>query len=343
MLKKLLNFNINLFKILFPLLQIFFTLPIYSQNYIIKFASLAPEGSTWMNVMREYAQAIQKETGGKVSFKIYPGGVAGDEKDVLRKIRLGQLHSAGFTGVGMGEIAPIERILDTAYLFNNYDEIDYIYNKFTGQIEKAFEENGFVLLGWAEVGFVYVFTNVPIHTIDDMKSVKMWMWEGDPVAESAFEIIGISPIPLSVTDVMTSLQTKLIDGVYVSPLACVALQWFTKLKYMFAIPLTNASGSILISKKMFDSLPIEFQEVLVKNGKKYMNKLTQLSRQDNEKAIEILKSRGVQITNTNDPNELARYQEIGKKSRRFLIGKLYTEEFLNSVERELEDYRKGKK
>src|SRR3989304_5172553 len=118
---------------------------LHSQEYLIRFATLAPEGSTWLNVMREYDEAVRKESGGRLGFKIYSGGVAGDEKDVIRKIRLGQFHSAGFTGVGLGEIAPEVRVLDSPFLFQNYDEVDYIYKTFDKEFTQAFEENGYVL------------------------------------------------------------------------------------------------------------------------------------------------------------------------------------------------------
>src|SRR5512137_2168313 len=146
-----------------------------SQEYTIKFATVAPEGSTWMNVMREYDQSVRKESGGSLGFKIYSGGVQGDEKDVLRKIKLGQLHSAGITGVGMTSIASKARILDSPFLFKTYDEVDYITGMFDQELKQAFIDAGYVNIGWAEVGWTYVFTNTPVSTPEDMKRVKMWM------------------------------------------------------------------------------------------------------------------------------------------------------------------------
>ncbi len=134
----------------------------FSQQYIIKFASIAPEGSTWMNVMKEFDAAIRKESSGRVGFRMYPSGVQGDEKTVIRKIGVGQLHAAGFTGVGLGEIAPKVRILDTPFLIRSSEEADNLYQAFDQEFQQAFEAGGYVLLGWAEVGFVYVFSNSPI-------------------------------------------------------------------------------------------------------------------------------------------------------------------------------------
>lgn len=292
-----------------------------------------------MNVMREYDQAIRKESGGHLGFKMYPGGVQGDEKDLLRKIKLGQLQSAGVTGNGLTTVAPKARILDSPFLFKSYDEVDNIYKKFDEEFNQAFEENGFVNLGWAEVGFVYIFTNTPIKTTDDMKGVKMWMWEGDPIAEKAFNALGIHPIPLSITDVLTSLQTRLIDGVYTSPLAAIVLQWFSRVKYMLDVPLADASGAVVLSKKKFDELPPDLQEILLRNGKKYMQKLTQQSRLDNAKSIETLKKNGITIVSPPSDKAIASYEEIGKQARRALVGKLFPEELLNRVENAVAEYR----
>jgi TRAP-type transport system periplasmic protein len=315
---------------------------VFAQQYTIKFATIAPEGSTWMNVMKEYDAAIRKESGGRIGFRIYSAGVQGDEKSVLRKIRAGQLHSGGFTGVGMGEIAPKVRILDSPFLVKNVDEVDMLYKEFGKEFEQAFEEGGYVLLGWAEVGFVHVFTSTPIRKTEDLKGLKMWTWEGDPIAETAFRTLGINPIPLSFIDVMTSLQTGLIDAFYTTPYAAIALQWYTRVKYMVDVPLADAAGAVLISKKYYDQLPKDLQEILLRNGRLYITKLTLLGRKDNDDSKAELKKRGITILTANE-KDIQDYVEVGRKARRALIGKLFSEEFLNRVEKSVADYRKTQK
>jgi TRAP-type C4-dicarboxylate transport system substrate-binding protein len=314
----------------------------HAQQFTIKFATLAPEGSEWIKIMRDYDKAVREQSGGRVGFKIYAGAVAGDEKDVIRKIRLGQYHSGGFTGVGLGEVAKTTRILDAPFLFKSHDEIDFIINKFDAEFRKAIEDGGFVLLGWAEVGFVYVYSNSPVSTPQDLKNTKMWMWEGDPIAQAVFQVIGISPIQLSITDVMTSLQTGMINGVYSSPYALVALQWFTRVKYMMSEPIAISNGAVLISKKMFDSMPKDLQEILLTNGRKYFRDLTIESRKENTAAVETLKKRGIQVT-TPPKNVSAEYEGIGEKARRLLVGKLFSQQFLDDVESALRTYRQGSK
>jgi len=305
----------------------------------IRFATVAPEGSTWMKVMRAYAEAVEDATNNEIEFKIYPGQVAGDEKDVLRKIRIGQLDSGGFTGTGLGEILPEVRIMDSPFLFKSYEEVDFIADQFFDYFSEKFEEKGFILLGWAEVGFVYVFTNKPIKDLEDMNGVKMWMWEGDPIAEATFKAFNISAIPLSITDVLTSLQTNLINGVYVSPYACTVVQWHTRVKYMLDLPLADSNGAVLISKKKFNKLSDTQKEALKKLSREYFGQLTQLSRKDNAESLKLLKETGITFTTIEDQNKIDNFYESGKIARRDVIGKLYDEEFLLKVEGLLDKFR----
>jgi TRAP-type C4-dicarboxylate transport system substrate-binding protein len=311
-------------------------------KYVIKFATLAPEGSTWMKVMRDLDKAIREATHGEVKFKIYPGGIAGDEKDVVRKIRFNQYHSAGFTGVGLGEILPEERIFDTPMLFLNYDEVDYITEKYTPVFEKKFEKKGFILLGWTEVGFVYVFSQSPIRTIDDLRKSKMWSWEGDPVAEATFNALGVQSVPLSVTDVLTSLQTNLINAVYTVPLACVSMQWYSRVKYVTNVKLANAMGAVLISKKMFRKLPPEYQKILKELGAKYMKKLVELSRKENKESLDLMLQNGIQMVEV-DPASMPAFLQAAEKARHALVGKLYSKELMESIEADLKQFRNQQK
>lgn len=324
--------------ILILFLSFLFIGNLFAQKTIIKFATLAPDGSTWLKVMDEYNNEVQKLTNGAVKFKIYPGGIQGDEKDVLRKIRLGQLHSAGFTGVGLGGILPEVRILDAPLLFSNYGEVDHVTQILFDEFAPKFEEVGYILIGFTEVGFVYVFGKKPIKSIADLKGVKMWMWEGDPIAEATFNSLKVSPIPLSITDVLTSLQTNLIEAVYTSPLACVSLQWYTRVSYMMNYPLADAHGAVLIAKKKFNKIAPEYQKILLDKGREFMHKLVRLSREDNEQSIGLMKKNGIEVVQIPEKN-LAEFLKAGNQARRNLVGKLYSKELLEKVENDLSQYR----
>jgi TRAP-type C4-dicarboxylate transport system substrate-binding protein len=313
-----------------------------AQQYTIKFATVAPEGTSWMNVMREYDAAVRAESGGRIGFKMYTSNIQGDEKTVIRKIGVGQLHAAGFTGVGLGEIAPKARILDTPYLIRSHEEADNLLQVFDQELQQAIEAGGYILLGWAEVGFVYVFSNSPINKVDDIKQLKMWVWDGDPVAETSFKALDVKPIPLSFDNVRTSLQTGLVNAFYTTPYAAIALQWYTQAKYLVDYPLTCSAGAVLISKKYFDKLPGDLQEILVRNGRIYMKKLTEVGRKDNENALAELKKRGIIFTKA-DKEGIKEYIAAGLRARKMLVGKMYDEDFMKRVEKAAEDFRKNAK
>jgi TRAP-type C4-dicarboxylate transport system substrate-binding protein len=164
------------------------------------------------------------------------------------------------------------------------------------------------------------------------------MWEGDPIAQSAYQAIGVSPVPLSAMDVMTSLQTGMVDAVYASPYTLIALQWFTRVSYAMTQPLADALGAAIVSKKIFDSLPDDLQGILLSSSRKYISRLTASSRQDNAKAMETLKARGVKFVPP-PPDIASEFDTIGKKARQLLVGTLYSQEFLGDVERSLAEYR----
>lgn len=305
----------------------------------IKFATLAPDGTNAMKAMRAIDADIQKATGKQVKFKFYTGGRKGDEKDMVKQIKIGLLHGGGFTGVGLGEIAKEVRVLDAPSLFRTYDEIDLIYDKFAEELERAFDKAGYVLLGWTEVGFIHVFSNSPVRSVADMRKLKIWVWEGDPIAESAFKALGVHPIPLSITDVNTSLQTGHINAIYSSPLYAIALQWHEKTKFVLSTNFANGSGAVVLSKRIYKRLKPDQQKALMTSARKHLRQLTQLTREENLKALETLRKHGHTITKPS-PAALKEYEAAGAKARRMLTGRLYPKELLDRVEGALAEHRK---
>jgi len=266
------------------------------EPYVLKFATLAPLGSTWMNIIAEWAGKVDKESQGRLKFKLYPGGVSGDEPDMLRKIRFGELNGAAMTGHGIGYIYSPARVLEMPFLFRTYGEVDYVRAKMMPEIRAGFRKNNYELLGWMEVGFVRFFSRTPIRSMDDLKKRRIWLWEGDPLGMAVFSASDISPVPLPITEVFTSLSTGLIDTVVAPPLGAIALQWFTKTPYMTEIPMADGIGGLLVSSKFFDKLPTDLQALLLRTGNETSEKLLTETRKDNEKSLAVLKQNGVSFT-----------------------------------------------
>ncbi len=307
----------------------------------LKIATLAPEGSTWMNTFRELDNEVRAKTENRVGFKLYPGGVQGEELTALKKIRLGQLHGGGFSGRGLGEIAPELRVLELPFLYKDSAEVDYVHARLDPTFDRLVEAKGFVILGWTEVGFIYLFTNRPVTSPEDLKQVKMWLWEGDPLAAGFYAAYGISPVPLSITDVLTSLQTRLVSGVYSSPLACIALQWNTRVTHMTDVRLTHGMAAVVLDKKAWDAIEPRDQTVVHEISRRQLKRLSEQTRIDNDKSIAVMKERGMQIV-TVDPAKAAEFETIGKRMWKEQAGKLYPASLLAEVEQAVADARAGK-
>ncbi len=280
--------------------------------HTLKFATLAPPGSTWMKILEDWGREVEEKSEGRLHIRFYPGGIQGDEPDVLRKIRFGQLHGAALTGYGIGHIYPAARILEMPFLFEDYDEIDRVRASLMPEFERGFRKHRFELLGWMEVGFVHFFSKKRIDSLDELKSLRIWLWQGDPLGEAMFRAGGFSPVPLSITEVYTSLQTGLLDTVYCTPLAAIALQWFTQVKYVSELRMANAIGAIVVSERFFRRLPDDLKALLRTTGHAVGERLIEATRRDNEKSIQVLKDEGLEFVlppEQLDMNELTRMRD----------------------------------
>ena len=281
-------------------------------RHVFKVATLAPEGSVWMKTFNEFEKEVLEKTEGQVGFRIYPGGVMGDDKSILRKMQVGQLHGGGFTGTGISEMVPDFRVLGVPFLFQTYGEIDSTLEIVEPAFRKSFEQHGFILLAVTEIGFIYTMSTSPITSLEELRRSKCWSPEGDPVSQAYFETIEVSPVPLSIPDVLPALQTGLINTVFNSFYGAIALQWFTKTKFITDIPFAYSYGVFLIDKKRFDRLPPEYADVVIETAKKHFNALVQDARKNNEEALAVLKRNGSELlaVSSEEQNELLRYRDI---------------------------------
>ncbi|MBI3267943.1 MAG: TRAP transporter substrate-binding protein DctP [Planctomycetes bacterium] len=306
----------------------------------LKVATLAPEGSTWMGILNELDKELRAKTGGKVGFKYYPGGVTGDEKLVVKKLKIGQLQGAGLTNMGVSELVPHSRILDVPFLYRNRKETEAVRATVLPRLEQALEKAGYVSLGWADAGPVHLFSTQPIRSAADLRARKVWVWEGDAVAETSFRATGVTPIPLALPDVLTSLQTGLVDTVYISPVAAIALQWFTKVHYMTDSPIVDAVSLMVVQKKAFDKIAPENQRITRELSAQYCKRQVEESRKENEDSVRVLKEKGIELV---PPDEATRseFNVIADKVSQELVGKIYDQALLDDVKKVLAGVRAG--
>lgn len=297
----------------------------------LKMATLAPEGTTLHKALLTMKERVKAGTEGCVDTQIYAGGTMGDERDAVRKIRVGQLQGGAFSGVGLGEIQPEIRVLELPFLFKSQAAIDSVYAQMRTYFEEKFRSKGFVLLGWAEVGLVQIFCNAkPITSKADLAGKKMWMWEGDPLAQAIYEAVKVVPVPLAITDVMTSLQTGLIDCAYAPALAAIAFQWHTKTKYVTKVDLVNGTGGLVLSQAAWDSLSEAYRKIVKQVIEDESKKLTAQTRIDNQQSIEAVKTAGLQVVELT-PEAKTEIQGISKEVHAKLVGKLYPQELLDRI------------
>jgi len=308
----------------------------------IKIAVVMPEGSTWTNTLHDFADAVARETKGEVAVKIYAGGVSGDEVDVLRKMRVNRLHAGGFSGVGLGMVLPEIRVLEAPLLFDSYEEVDYVKERMFDDFAARFEEKGYILLGFAEAGFVYLFSQRPLNSVEDLKQTKMWVWKGDRVAENFLEAFGVQGYPLQLADVNTGLDTGMIDSFYSPPLAAVAFQWYARVKYVLDFPMVNSTGALLMTKRAFYRMKPENREIVSRLVKQYSAELVRLTRRDNDEAMQVIQEAGIErIAPT--PEQIASFQRSAQKNYEMSVPSLYSQELLDRIRGLIADYRAGKK
>jgi TRAP-type C4-dicarboxylate transport system substrate-binding protein len=285
----------------------------------LKFATLAPEGTSWVNLLEEWAETVKTESNGRLVFKIYPGGVQGDEPDVLKKMRFGQLHGGAFTGYGIGHIYSPTRVLELPFMFNDSDEIDHVRKLFMPEIEQGYRDNGYELLGWMEVGFIHFFSKKPITKLDHLRESRIWYWQGDPLAKAFFNASELSPVPLSIIDVYTSLSTGMIDTVYAPPLGAIALQWFAKTKYITNVPMANGIGSLVVTRRFYQNLPQDLQKLLKRTGRETGEKLIAATRRDNLESMQLLQSRGLVLVEGEDDLKSGEIKRISDQAAEQLM------------------------
>ncbi len=310
--------------------------------YTLKFATLMPTGTAWTKTFDNWVKEVENKSQGRLKFRMYSGGVMGDEPDVLRKIRKGQLQGGLFSGYGIGRIYSPARILELPFLFKNTEEIDYVRDQIMPDIESGFRENGFELLGWPEVGFIHLFSKHKIQSIEDIRKSRIWLWQGDPLGEALFEAADIKPVPLSIIDVYPQLSAKhgSIDTVYMSTFGAIALQWYSKVRYATHITVTNAIGAIVVSNKFFNKLPEDLQQLLRSSGKITSDTIREQTRKENVKSKQLLIDNGIDFLWDWDDTTIDEFIDIRDDAAAHLIKTNYMpENFFNKTRLHLDAFR----
>ena len=302
----------------------------------IKLGTLAPQGSTWHQLLMSMAQDISKTTNGKVELKIYAGGTQGNEGEMIRKMSIGQLHAASITAIGLHEITPEPQAEDVPFMIDSYEEYDYVHEKIRGKLEDAIARRNYQVLHWGEVGFVYLFSTQPYRTPVDFGKGKVFTWNGDPGAEAAWKAAGFHPVVLSSTDLVPSLTSGMINVVAQSPLYAYTTNLYSRARNMLNMHWGFLTGATVVRKDTWEKIPEDLRQKVLEIAEDYGKKTRDDIRKQNEDAIAQMKKRGLNVL---QPASLEEWQKAAEEANEVVRGKVVPAGIYDEVKKLRDEYR----
>jgi TRAP-type C4-dicarboxylate transport system substrate-binding protein len=327
---------------LFVLAAILLTTTSIARAERLKIATLAPDGTLWMNRMREGAAEIEKRTAGRVTIKFYPGGVMGSDKTVRRKIRVGQLHGGAITSGVLYDVYHDTQLYSLPMVFRSYNDADFVRARMDKDIVGGLEKGGFVTFGFSEGGFAYLMSKEPVRSMEDLKSRKVWVPEGDPVTREMFVAMGITPIPLPIADVYTGLQTGLIDTIGTSPIGAIAFQWHTQVKYVTDVPLIYLYGMLAMDRDTFAKLAAADQAVVREVMTRVFDDLNRQNRVEDVSAKTALKKQGLEFVALSTAEYRSLEQKVADARVELAKRDIYSVAGFERMQKYLDTFRKSK-
>ena len=272
----------------------------HAEPVTIKLGTLAPQGSTWHDLLKELAQRWEQASGGQVRLRVYAGGAQGSEGDMVRKMAIGQLQAAAISNVGMHDVIPEPQVFSVPFLFDDEAQMECAFEKMRPKLDEALAKRGLVALQWSRVGSIYLFCDAPRRTPGDMKSAKVWAWEGDPKSVEAYRAAGLYPVVLSATDIMPSLQTGMIDCVPNIPLYVLTARFFDKANHMMDAPWSYMVGATVVRKETWEKIAPDLRVKLVAIARELGDKVNLEVRRLNADAVTAMQKQGLKKIQT-DP------------------------------------------
>ncbi len=319
-----------------------------AETLSLKMGTLAPEGSPWLAAWYDVVNAMESRMPIPVKVTTYPGGVMGDEPDMVRKLKFGQLQMVGVTVSGIAQLLPEILVLNIPFLFNNYDEVDYVQQKLFPRFQELAEKRGLNLFAMTDSGFITAYSKKKVATPDEYLDQRVWVWNADPTAVKMAEHLGINSVMLPVPEVLTSLQTGLVDTMFSSSTALVALQWHTQMTYHYPITIRYDPAVMVTTKKAMDKIPpqhrAEFDRITQEISDEFLRPFTLDLRKTEKDLAEGLVEAGIKTVNF-DP---AAVEDLKKKAMGLWDGfagtpgengALYPPELLAEVKATLAEFR----
>jgi len=279
-------------KLFLVMLALAFSLPVHAVT--LKIATVTPEGSQWMKDMRSSAKKIKERTEGRVLIKYYGGGIKGNDKKVLGQIRIRQLQGGAFAPSALTSQYSDLNLYGMPLIFDSEEEAAFVRSRLDARLQQGLEDAGFVSFGFATSGFANILSNTPVRSHADLKGKRVWVPEGDSISYASMQALSLSPVTLPLTDVLTGLQTGLIDIIAIPPIVALIMQWHTKVKYVTRVPLVYTFGFMAVDKKTFDKIGPEDQAIVREVMDATYRNFDKVNLVDNEGAFEALVNSGIE-------------------------------------------------
>ena len=324
------------------LLAVLILLPVSTMAITIKIGSIAPARSPWDSSLKELGREWSKITNGAVKLKIYAGGIAGNEEDMIRKMRVGTLGGAVLTNRGLTKLHNDIYALNIPFMVNSEDELDFVINKMKPTFEAAIEKKGFKVIIWSKAGWVNFFSKDPIIYPEDLKKHKLSFATGEPKMEQAWKKSGYHIVPNDLKDLMMALQSGMVDSFYLPPLLAGSGQYFALAPHMCSIKVAPLFGGIVVSQRIWKRIPAKYKEAMMKVTLRMAKKLNDETKRLEKETIDTMKEHGL-IVNDVPADALPKWKAESGKGMDALIGKAFSQEIYEQVKQILEKYRDNNK
>lgn len=307
----------------------------------IKLATLAPKGSKWLDSIERMRRRWAEVSSGAVQLKVYPGGVVGEETDMVTKMRIGQLQAATITNIGLGSIDRSMVALQIPMLFRSYAELDYVRDELGDDLAAKLADKGFVLLEWGDAGWVHFFSKRKAVTPKEMTELKLYVWAGDPHAEAAWRQAGFDVVPTANSDVLQGLQTGRLEAFANVPLYALATQWFAAAPHMTKVKWAPLSGATVVTKKAWEKIDPDLRPKLKAIAKEESRSSRAEIRSLGDKAIQAMVDRGLTVHDPT-PEQVEQWRATARSADSAIRGRIVPEETFAEVERLLKAFRAGR-
>ncbi len=313
-----------------------------SGRVTVKMATLAPDGSSWYRVLQEMGEQWKRASGGEVVLRLYGGGVVGDEGDMLRKIRVGQIQAAAVTGLGLAFLDRAFYALHTPMAFESEEEFRYVRDRLSPKLEKILEEKGFLVLNWGDAGWVHFFSTAPFTRPGELRQRKLYVGAGDTNLTQIYKETGFDPVELSIVDLLPSLQTGLVDVFNTTPLAALSFQWFALAPNMTDLNWSFLSGATVIDLRTWERIPQRHRPKILEISRNATSKLREEIRRLNEEALRAMIRNGLTVVPVS-PEARQEWRKLVEEAYPRIRGNVIPAEMFDLVLSYRDEFRKQRK